>query len=251
MTSNLSLPSTNPSPRKTQIVARNHKRTSFPRSARRSSISGTRSRRNTTKVRSQRILDACTHRLFSCLVLEQLPLSLHRQFKLMRELDSQGEGASKGSLVSVSLILLPRAVFHADLLASVRRYIHLRESLAARNAQSNPIYAEGDQPNSTDVKKSDADQGGETSPDAMQVNSGESSHDKAIVNDNGANAGPPVAYQPKPGETTRTLLQHIAQTSEEAIRTAEEKVNIAQTAYETVRESSALSRVYTTRVFVR
>lgn len=30
------------------------------------------------------------------IVLEQLPLSLHRQFKLMRELDSQGEGASEG-----------------------------------------------------------------------------------------------------------------------------------------------------------
>ncbi|KAI9569100.1 hypothetical protein HD554DRAFT_2190763 [Boletus coccyginus] len=149
-------------------------------------------------------------------VLEQLPLSLHRQFMLMRELDSQGE------------------VFHADLLASVRQYIHLRESLAARNAQSNSFHAEGDRPSSTDVKNSDADQGGETSPDAMQVDSGESSHGKAIVNDNGANAELPVACQPKPGETTRTLLQHIAQTSEEAIRTAEEKVNIAQTAYETV-----------------
>lgn len=36
------------------------------------------------------------------------------------------------------------------------------------------------------------------------------------------------------GKTTRILLQHIAQVSEEALRASEEKVNIAQTAYETV-----------------
>lgn len=58
-------------------------------------MSGTRSRRSTTKVRFQHIVDACTDRRLSYhVVLEQLPLSLHRQFKLMRELDSQSEGAS-------------------------------------------------------------------------------------------------------------------------------------------------------------
>ncbi|KAF8558431.1 hypothetical protein OG21DRAFT_1504175 [Imleria badia] len=147
-------------------------------------------------------------------VLEQLPLSLHRQFKLMRELDSQGE------------------VFHADLLASVRRYIHLRESLVARHTEVNS-HAHSAEADATDVINVDVDQEGDTSQNAMQVDSTESTHG---VNDlNGAkSATPPAAFQPNPGETTRTLLQHIAQTSEEAIRTAEEKVNIAQTAYETV-----------------
>lgn len=76
----------------------------------------------------------------------------------------------------------------------------------------------------------------------MQVDSTESTHGNATLNENGAkSASPSLAFQPKLGETTRTLLQHIAQTSEEAIRTAEEKVSIAQTAYETVRPSSTLS----------
>lgn len=61
----------------------------------------------------------------------------------------------------------------------------------------------------------------------MQVDGTEHTHVHAT-------ARSPKAFQPKPGETTRALLQHIAQTSEEAIRAAEEKVNIAQTAYETV-----------------
>ncbi|KAN0075307.1 hypothetical protein V8E55_011330 [Tylopilus felleus] len=149
-------------------------------------------------------------------VLEQLPLSLHRQFKLMRELDSQSE------------------VFHTDLLASVRRYIQLRESLAVRTAQGKSSNGEA-QPNGTDVNNVDVDQGGDTSPNAMQVDSTESTHGNATLNENGAkSASPSLAFQPKLGETTRTLLQHIAQTSEEAIRTAEEKVSIAQTAYETV-----------------
>ncbi|KAF8136129.1 hypothetical protein EV363DRAFT_1318807 [Boletus edulis] len=133
-------------------------------------------------------------------VLEQLPLSVHRQFKLMRELDSHS--ASKW-------------YFHVDLLASVRRYIQLRESLAARNT-SNAVEA---QPNATThLNTADVGETSDMSPNAMQVDSTESTHDAT----------------PNPGETTRTRLQHIAQTSEEAIRTAEEKVNIAQTAYETV-----------------
>ncbi|KAF8436920.1 hypothetical protein L210DRAFT_3483220 [Boletus edulis BED1] len=145
-------------------------------------------------------------------VLEQLPLSVHRQFKLMRELDSHS------------------AIFHVDLLASVRRYIQLRESLAARNT-SNAVEA---QPNATThLNTADVGETGDMSPNAMQVDSTESTHD-ATVNDKSANAHFPAAFQPNPGETTRTRLQHIAQTSEEAIRTAEEKVNIAQTAYETV-----------------
>ncbi|KAG8217351.1 hypothetical protein J3R82DRAFT_5446 [Butyriboletus roseoflavus] len=153
-------------------------------------------------------------------VIEQLPLSLHRQFKLMRELDSQSE------------------IFQADLLASVRGYIHLRESLAARNVQDNSRHAEAAQSNATDTNNLAIGDGSDTSPTAMRVDSTESSRGKATVNDNlrarSTNASPPVAYQPKPGDTTRTHLQHIAQTAEEAIRTAEEKVSIAQTAYETV-----------------
>lgn len=44
----------------------------------------------------------------------------------------------------------------------------------------------------------------------------------------------PSIELPSSGKTTRILLQQIAQVSEEALRASEEKVNIAQTAYETV-----------------
>ena len=93
----------------------------------------------------------------------------------------------------------------------------------------------------------DVDQGSDTSPTAMQVDSAETLRDKATVNDDpragSTHASLPVAYRLKPGDTTRTVLQHITQTAEEAIRTAEEKVSIAQTAYETVRESFSHSRL--------
>lgn len=84
------------------------------------------------------------------------------------------------------------------------------------------------------------DQGGDASPTAMQIDFAESLHGKATANGNlragSTSVTPPATYQSKPGETTRTLLQRIAQTAEEAIRTAEEKVSIAQTAYESVRD---------------
>lgn len=156
--------------------------------------------------------------------------------------------ASESSLwASVSLTFSARTVLQTALLASVRRYISLRESLAARNVQDNSWHADGAQSNATGVNNLNVNQGGDTSPIAMQVDSTESSRGKATIGDNvraaSTNASPPAAYQPKSGETTRTLLQHIAQTAEETIRTAEEKVSIAQTAYETVRESFSLSRL--------
>lgn len=40
----------------------------------------------------------CVHAPTSTVVLEQLPLSLHRQFKLMRELDSQSESTRPSRL---------------------------------------------------------------------------------------------------------------------------------------------------------
>lgn len=121
-------------------------------------------------------------------------------------------------------------------MASVRRYIHLRESLAARKAPDNS-HTESAQANAAEVINVDVDQEGDTSQNAMQVDSTEPTHGETTVNGNGAEpTNPSVAFQPKLEESTRTLLQHIAQTSEEAIRTAEEKVSIAQTAYETVSE---------------
>ncbi|KAF9228622.1 hypothetical protein BS17DRAFT_877256 [Gyrodon lividus] len=157
-------------------------------------------------------------------VLEQLPLSLHRQFKLVRELDTQSEA------------------FHADLLSSVRRYVALRMSLAPRNVQGEVVQPmEG----GMDVDPLNVNRAGHECSSPMLVDSAEFTQTETALNgDASARSTSPapspshtpstVSFQPKLGETTRTLLQHISQTSEEAVRTAEEKVSIALTAYETV-----------------
>ncbi|KIL00636.1 hypothetical protein PAXRUDRAFT_821424 [Paxillus rubicundulus Ve08.2h10] len=161
-------------------------------------------------------------------VLEQLPLSLHRQFKLVRELDTQS------------------TVFHTDLLSYVRRYVDLRRSLASRTPQEGiPQPTQASSPKPTEVDQPNADQAGLGSPSPMLVDSAEPRQIKTAVTGNskakGTSPTPPLnhtrstaSFHPKPGKTTRDLLQQISQTSEEAIRTAEEKVSIALTAYETV-----------------
>ncbi|KIJ69632.1 hypothetical protein HYDPIDRAFT_106275 [Hydnomerulius pinastri MD-312] len=163
-------------------------------------------------------------------VLEQLPLSLHRQYKLMRELDTQSEA------------------FHADLLTSVRTYIALRKSLAPRIAEETAAKPpEGSSPKPIDTDLASVEQSGNASPSTMAIDETEPTQNIPPVNsDTRASTTTPVPqasnndakntapFTSKPGETTRTLLQHISQTSEETLRTAEEKVSIAQTAYETV-----------------
>lgn len=128
-------------------------------------------------------------------VLEQLPLSIHRQLKLIRELDAQNEA------------------FYANLLSSVRKYVELRQYLARQHTRAVidgavPSVGQSANLDSPTRVSTDGDAGG-----AAELN---------------------VSFQPVPGETTQGVLQHIAQVSEESLRAAEEKVSIAQTAHETV-----------------
>lgn len=158
-------------------------------------------------------------------ILEQLPLSLHRQYTLIRELDDQSNA------------------YHADLLGNVRKYIALRIQLTSRRGMI------------VDVKQNKLTLPVASDPVAMQADSsqaaGSSPRDELVNIDSPAevqndthngrptasiapNLQSPVIELPSSGQTTRVLLQQIAQVSEEALRASEEKVNIAQTAYETV-----------------
>ncbi|KAG0706408.1 hypothetical protein DFH29DRAFT_996045 [Suillus ampliporus] len=158
-------------------------------------------------------------------ILEQLPLSLHRQYTLIRELDDQSE------------------VYHADLLDNVRKYIALRIQLAPRLGMI------------VDEKQDEMNISAASGPEVMQVDphqaAGSPPRDEQVnvdlpaeVPNDSKDASPaasvvrslesPSIELPTSKQTTRTLLQHIAQVSEEALRASEEKVNIAQTAYETV-----------------
>ncbi|KAL4065425.1 hypothetical protein J3A83DRAFT_4375959 [Scleroderma citrinum] len=151
-------------------------------------------------------------------VLEQLPLSLHRQLKLIRELDVQNEGALIQSWPLSSAHYLVKA-FHTQLLSAVARYVEfrkhfMRQRMAAIDGQLQELVSPTNPPaESNGIPlvlgcRSTADPSG-------------SRHVGAL-------------FQPEPGETTQGILQHIAQVSEESLRTTEEKVSIAQTAYETV-----------------
>ncbi|KAG2149273.1 hypothetical protein DEU56DRAFT_781389 [Suillus clintonianus] len=158
-------------------------------------------------------------------ILEQLPLSLHRQYTLIRELDDQSNA------------------YHADLLDNVRKYIALRIQLSSRLGMI------------VDAKQNKTNIPTVSDPEAMQADPSQVAssppRDEHVNNDSPAeipndsnNASPDasVAHSlessyielPAAGQTTRILLQQIAQVSEEALRASEEKVNIAQTAYETV-----------------
>ncbi|KAG2348605.1 hypothetical protein BDR05DRAFT_987106 [Suillus weaverae] len=158
-------------------------------------------------------------------ILEQLPLSLHRQYTLIRELDDQSNA------------------YHADLLDNVRKYIALRIQLTSRRGmitdeKQNQITI----PTASDPEAMQADspQAADSPPRNEQVNNDSPTE---VLNDTN-NARPaasvapstdsPSIKLPASGKTTRILLQQIAQVSEEALRASEEKVNIAQTAYETV-----------------
>ncbi|KAG1904030.1 uncharacterized protein F5891DRAFT_946500 [Suillus fuscotomentosus] len=157
-------------------------------------------------------------------ILEQLPLSLHRQYTLIRELDDQSN------------------TYHADLLDNVRKYIALRIQLTSRRGmifdakQSKMIIPAMSDP---EAMQADSPQAAGLPPRDGQVNI---DSPVEVLNDT-HNARPVASIAPSlessieplsPGKTTRILLQHIAQVSEEALRASEEKVNIAQTAYETV-----------------
>lgn len=135
-------------------------------------------------------------------VLEQLPLSLHRQLKLIRELDVQNEAS------------------HVELLSSVRRYAEFRKHFVRQT-----IALDGQFQELRSLTNQPVDSNGNSQ---VPVNGS----DGGVAN--ASSCTHTTLFQPEPGETTQSILQHIAQVSEESLRTAGEKVSIAQTAYETV-----------------
>jgi len=150
--------------------------------------------------------------------------------------------------------------YHADLLETVRKYISLRIQLASRLVDTK--QNEMDFSTASDAEAMQVDQPAQAagSPHRhQQVNGDEASNDarKASPTASVARSLESSSVElPASKETTRTLLQHIAQVSEEALHASEEKVNIAQTAYETVlhlsfrsSDSHTLSRLIDISVF--
>ncbi|KAG1749142.1 uncharacterized protein EDB91DRAFT_836481 [Suillus paluster] len=177
-------------------------------------------------------------------ILEQLPLSLHRQYTLIRELDDQSEGTcNQVPSVFDRTGAAVFSVYHADLLDNVRKYIALRTQLASRpgiivdtnqnklniSAALDPEAMPVDPPQATGSPPRN-DQVNNDSPAEVPNDSKDASPTASVSR----SLESPSIEMPTSKQTTRILLQHIAQASEEVLRASEEKVNIAQTAYETV-----------------
>ncbi|KZV73983.1 hypothetical protein PENSPDRAFT_648379 [Peniophora sp. CONT] len=167
-------------------------------------------------------------------VIEQLPLYLHRQFTLMRELDEQTHQHS------------------TDLMSDIHRYIDLRSKLAGVSLKATPelstsgepVASGSAQPPNDVIEPQPANQ--VTHPDSSE---GPPPQSAAPVNPSDVRP-PPVSEQqqgqvlppdgdafdevPVPWNATRTLLPQIGWLTDEILRTSEEKINLAQTIYDMI-----------------
>ncbi|KAF7971640.1 hypothetical protein HWV62_20676 [Athelia sp. TMB] len=139
--------------------------------------------------------------------IEQLPLSLHRQYILLHELDEQANGYTN------------------DLAKTIKEYIALRRSLElcpqVAFAEQNIPASE---PSPTPIKKSQSTPLMST-PDPLR----QSSYFTRVST--------PMPLPPnrvKRPQSTREMLTHTAWLSEEIQRASDEKVNLAQAAYDSV-----------------
>ncbi|OCH95256.1 hypothetical protein OBBRIDRAFT_822978 [Obba rivulosa] len=158
-------------------------------------------------------------------LLEQLPLSLHRSFTLMRELDQQ--------VIDYRTQLLP----------TLKDYIVLRQKIHSEKMQERAALEESN----GKVEETQTE-------DAMMIDSIKQSDEAAAVDAlqelaNGrayrparpdGSQTPTILTPPMPngaaesGQSSRGMLTRVAQLAEEVLRASNEKVNVARFAYDLV-----------------
>ncbi|KAI0646760.1 hypothetical protein C8Q79DRAFT_956313 [Trametes meyenii] len=154
-------------------------------------------------------------------LLEQLPLSLHRAFTLIHELDQQAQD----NITHITPAIL--------------KYVSIRKTLAATTELQEPIPPEG---GTTDTLVN-AEAHGLTN--RLSTN-GKVPNGSSTSSTVGATPGPStrrhtrasafssLAYVVQSSTSTRELLIHIARSAEEVTRACAEKVYLAQHAYDLV-----------------
>lgn len=152
-------------------------------------------------------------------VLEQLPLSLHRSFTLMLELDQQVHK------------------HEGQLLPALQRYIALRKTLAEESRSSNSPQADhegnAEGSNIAAVEYLDAMQVDDRPALSKDiVPKPQSSNGRASVVSSSKRSSSANASQN--AESSRDLLIQVAQLSEDVVRASNEKVNVARFAYDLV-----------------
>ncbi|KDQ60561.1 hypothetical protein JAAARDRAFT_31518 [Jaapia argillacea MUCL 33604] len=167
--------------------------------------------------------------------VEQLPLSLHRSFTLLRELEEQVQAHD------------------VDLRSSLQKYIEMRISLAGRTPDSamDPDIAmddasNGDGPNRTVEKSTKMEAECDEVPPLHSSHLPSSTESPTLLqlsrNQQSIPSTPSFPIPSpflsdtaaQPPQTTRALLSRVAVLSEEVVRATQEKVNLAQAAYDTI-----------------
>ncbi|KDR81396.1 hypothetical protein GALMADRAFT_239266 [Galerina marginata CBS 339.88] len=156
--------------------------------------------------------------------IEQLPLTLHRQLSLMRQLDEQTTACTAG------------------LLPALQKYIQLRQTMAGISAEqsntaerqtSKGASAEDEFPPPPSQSHDPTSMNGNFAliiPASKRPRNGISHSPPAVASK--SNSTPPENV--KPPETTRELLSHVAFMAEELLRASQEKVNLAQANHDSV-----------------
>ncbi|KAI9056665.1 hypothetical protein FKP32DRAFT_1598936 [Trametes sanguinea] len=156
-------------------------------------------------------------------LLEQLPLSLHRAFTLIHELDQQAQD----NLTHIA--------------PAVLKYVALRKAHAAAAAQPKEVpIVDGGATSETPGETVDQEVNGHTSPRVPNGNAPNgistrtNSTNGVQTRQNAPSTSNSLASGVQNSTSTRELLVHIAQSSEEVTRACAEKVYLAQHAYDLV-----------------
>ncbi|KAF5386908.1 hypothetical protein D9615_001739 [Tricholomella constricta] len=179
--------------------------------------------------------------------IEQVPLTLHRQFALMNELDQQANGEL--DIQPPENICNMVSGYTSTLLPTLLKYIKKRRDLVRTCVPSN---SESDENHSTLIHEVEPKEEQPRSPKPIPASSMPNEPTFARLQSTMPSAAPqgiqgdrsavpqlstPLALPRnfvKPPTTTRQMLSHIAGLAEELLRASEEKVNVAQAAYDSV-----------------
>ncbi|KAF7796535.1 hypothetical protein EIP86_007715 [Pleurotus ostreatoroseus] len=156
-------------------------------------------------------------------VLEQLPLSLHRAYTLLHELDEQVETGN------------------TKMLNQIQKYISMRQALASPNADIQVASMVVDETAQTKEPPSSEKSPSLTEPLAPDspppISPSKRPRIRSRTSTNGTSKAAreretqkptPLPPSPPPPETTRGVIAELARQSEQVLRAANEKVNVAR-----------------------
>ena len=189
------------------------------------------------------LLDKGRDRLNRSTAVEQLPLYLHRSYALLRELDQQVTGKAdslRASRSRLGTVIDTFAAFirlclgnYNQIHPTLQQYILLRRSLVGQGQQDPKpngvvVKEQSPAPESEVMPASDTAGDSKPSPEPTEAHSGECGASASVP------FRPNVAHTDPAPNTTRELLRHLGWLMEEVVRGSQEKVGLAQAAYDSV-----------------